>query len=227
MSEDKIIGSSEIREFDTQDSESFFVEIQDIVSNVLERSKRMADLIKAKARQEGYEDGFEQGREEGYKKGYEEGYQKGYDKGIEDLSEMVKFLKNLGEEILSERHRLFEEYKYEMVQMVLEISKRLIFEELLVRPEIISNIIHNAISMIKEKESIKIIVSPAVFGLIIDRNLSDLSGGKVELVSDDRLDNGDIIIISPGGQIEFRLKERFKEIEESFRNVFLDISRSQ
>ena len=222
MSEDKITDLSEFKEVNDQENDSFFLEIQDIVSNVLERSRKTAELIKTKAREEGYQDGFEQGKVDGYEKGYEEGYKEGYDKGIEELLEKIEYLKALGEEILSERHRLFEEYKYEMVQMVLEISKRLIFEELLTRPEITSNIINNAISIMKEKESIRIIVSPTIFSLIMDRRLSDISGSKVELVSDERLDDGDIIVVSPGGQVEFRLKERFKEIEESFRDVFLN-----
>ncbi len=219
--------SFEVQEIHIDEKEHFFLEIQDIVSNILERSRKTAELIKNKAKQDGYEDGFNLGKEEGYKKGYEEGYRKGYEDGLRDLLDKIEYLKGLGKEILSERHRLFEEYKYEMVQMVLEISKKLIFEELLTDPQIISNIIHKAISMMQEKESIKIVVSPTVFGLIMNKNLSDLSGGRVELISDERLNNGDILIISPGGQVEYRLRERFKEIEESFRDVFFNILGSE
>lgn len=219
--------SFEIKEVHTEEKEPFFLEIQDIVSNILERSRKTAELIKTKARQDGYEDGFNLGKEEGYRKGYEEGYKQGYEEGFRNLSDKIEYLIALGKEILSERHKLFEEYKYEMVQMVLDISKRLIFEELLTNPQIISNIIYKAISMMREKESIRIAVSPTILGLIMDKKLLDLGGSKVELISDERLEDGDIIIISPGGQIEYRLKERFKEIEESFRDVFSNIFRSE
>lgn len=219
--------SFDVENIHTEEKETFFLEIQDIVSNILERSRKAAELIKTKARQDGYEEGFNLGKEEGYKEGYEEGYKEGYQEGLKSLLDKIEYLKTLGEEILSERHRLFEEYKYEMVQMVLEISKRLIFEEILTNPQIISNIIYKAISMMKEKESIKIVVSPTVFGLIMDKKLSDLGGSKVELISDERVEDGDILIISPGGQIEYRLKERFKEIEEGFRNVFFGILGSE
>lgn len=197
------------------------LEIQDLVLTILERARKSAENIKDKAKVEGYQEGLEKG----YRKGYEDGYQKGYEEGLRYFEKEIENIKRLGEKILDERYRLFEEYKYEMVQMALEISKKLIFTELLLNPEIILNIITNAISLMKEKESIRIIVNPKLLGLISDKSLSALGVSKIELVSDEKLDEGDVVIISPGEQVEFRLKERFKEIDESFRSIFASSSR--
>lgn len=197
------------------------LEIQDLVLTILDKAKRSAESIKNKAKIEGYQEGLEKG----YREGYEEGYKKGYEEGLRYFEKEIENIKRLGEEILAERHRLFEEYKYEMSQMALEIAKKLIFTELLLNPEVILNIITNAISLMKEKESIRIIVNPKLFGLISDKNLSTLGVNRIDLITDEMLDEGDIVIISPGEQVEFRLKERFKEIEESFRSVFANSSR--
>ncbi|MBC7321281.1 hypothetical protein H5T89_11635 [bacterium] len=216
--------------FEVEDNhieDSFSLEIQELVLSILERAKKNADIIKEKAKTEGYQEGLEKGKEDGYREGYESGYRRGYEEGLNFFKEKIEYLEKLGEEILLERHRLFEEYKYEMVQMALEIAKRLIFAELLTSPDVISNIISRAISLMKEKESIKIVVNPVIFGLINAQKLLTIGGNKVELISDEKLDEGDIIVISPGEQIEFRLKERLKELEEGFRDVFANLSRPQ
>ena len=197
------------------------LEIQDLVLTILDRARKNAEIIKEKAKVKGYQEGLERG----YREGYEIGYQKGYEEGIRYFAKEVENIKKLGEEILTERHRLFEEYKYEIAQMALEIAEKLTFTELLLNPEIILNIIANAISLMKEKESIRIIINPKLFGLINDKSLSILGVSKVELASDEKLDEGDIVVISPGEQVELRLKERFREIEESFRSVFINLSR--
>lgn len=224
--EDLANNISEVHNGSEGENNSFSIEIQDLVLSILERARKSAESIKDKAREEGYQEGLEKGREEGYREGYDTGYRKGYEEGLKYFEDKIEYLKKLGEEILTERHRLFEEYKYEIVQIALEIAKRLTFTELLLNPDVISNIITNAISLMKEKESIKVIVNPVLLGLINNKNLLTPGGNKVELISDEKLDEGDVIIISPGEQVEFRLKERFKEIEESFRDVFTSLSRS-
>lgn len=214
--------------FEVEDSRienSFSLEIQDLVLSILERAKRNANLLKERAKAEGYQEGLEEGREEGYKEGYKNGYKKGYEEGLNFFRDKIEYLKELGEEILLERHKLFEEYKYEIVQMALEIARKLIFTELLTNPDIICNIISKAISLMKEKESIKIVVNPVIFGLINENSLLTIGGNKVEVISDQRLDEGDIIVITPGEQVEFRLRERLKELEEGFRDVFASLSR--
>jgi len=199
-----------------------FVELQDIIDNILKRARKNAENIRDKAKKEGYKEGFELGREEGYKAGFE----KGYREGVESFSDKLKYLEKLGEEILLERHRLFEEYSYEISQMALEIARRFVFTEILNNSEIVLNIIKNAISLIREKESLKIIVNPSIFGLISNTDSLSLEGNKVEIIPDETLSEGDIIVISPGGRVEYRLKERFKEIEESFKDVFYSIIQS-
>ncbi len=210
---------------DNRIDDSFSLEIQELVLGILERAKRNADLLKEKAKAEGYQKGLEEGREDGYREGYENGYRKGYEEGLNFFKDKMEYLEKLGEGILLERHRLFEEYKYEIAQMALEIAKKLVFTEILTNPDIIYNIISKAISLMKEKESIKIVVNPVIFGLINGNNILTIGGDKVEIVSDQRLDEGDIIIITPGEKVEFRLKERLKELEESFRDVFANLSR--
>ncbi|MCX7795248.1 MAG: FliH/SctL family protein [bacterium] len=207
--------------------DSFSLEIQELVLGILERARRNANFIKERAKTEGYHEGLEEGRRDGYREGYENGYKRGYEEGINFFKDKIEYLEKLGEEVLLERHRLFEEYKYEIVQMALEIARKLVFTELLTNPDIIYNIISKAISLMKEKESIKIVVNPVIFGLIDGNNLLTIGGNKVEIVSDQRLDEGDVIIITPGEQVEFRLKERLKELEESFRDVFTNLSRPQ
>ena len=199
-----------------------FVELQDIIDNILKRARKNAENIRDKAKKEGYKEGFELGREEGYKAGFE----KGYREGVESFSDKLKYLEKLGEEILLERHRLFEEYSYEISQMALEIARRFVFTEILNNSEIVLNIIKNAISLIREKESLKIIVNPSIFGLISNTDSLSLERNKVEIIPDETLSEGDIIVISPGGRVEYRLKERFKEIEESFKDVFYSIIQS-
>jgi flagellar biosynthesis/type III secretory pathway protein FliH len=78
----------------------------------------------------------------------------------------------------------------------------------------------------REKESLKIIVNPSIFGLISNTDSLSLEGNKVEIIPDETLSEGDIILISPGGRVEYRLEERFKEIEESFKDVFYSIIQS-
>lgn len=199
-----------------------FIDLQDIIDSILERARKNAENIREKAKKEGYKEGLELGREEGYKVGFE----KGYREGVESLSDKLKYLEKLGEEILLERHRLFEEYSYEISQMALEIAKRFVFTEILNNSEIILNIIKNAISLMREKESLKIIVNPSIFGLISNTDSLSLEGNKVEIIPDETLSEGDIILISPGGRVEYRLEERFKEIEESFKDVFYSIIQS-
>lgn len=208
---------------ETERNEYLLVELQDIVDNILERARRNAENIRNKARKDGYKEGFNLGKEEGYR----EGFEKGYKEAVESFSEKLKYLERLGEEILQERHKLFEEYSYEISQMAVEIAKRFVFAEVLNNSEIIIDIIKNAISLMREKESLRIVVNPVIFGLISNIEELGLEGNKVEFIPDETLSQGDIIVISPGGRVEYRLEERFKEIEEGFRNVFYSTIQSR
>ncbi len=142
----------------------------------LEASRRRldAEIKEARARAEkegraaGYREGFVRGREEGYRLGLEEGRREGLRAGREEevrrvegeLSGAAAALASAANELQKRREELLEEAKRDLVDLAIEIAKRVVKREIARLPDVVLVNVKSALELIFRRGSIAIVVHP-------------------------------------------------------------------
>ncbi|MBZ4645856.1 MAG: flagellar assembly protein FliH [Petroclostridium sp.] len=189
-------------------------EAEEIISNAQEMAKKILN----EARQQAEEMRrllLDQAREQGYKEGYEEITMK----AESILKEAEEIRRNAQEEYTA----LLESAEKDIVNIVLDIARKIIGDELNSRPETVGNIVRETLLNCKGVERVLIRVSAEDYDII--RSNADVilrqSGysGEVEIKKDLSLNKGDCIIESPAGIIDSSVEVQLKAIEEAFYDL--------
>lgn len=178
-----------------------------IIDDAVEESKKKAAKIE------------EEARKKGYKKGYQDG-----------LKEGRSLYRSLMKELQEERECAREEYKKiisniesDAVHLVLEISKKVIGEEIASKKELILGLIRQGFEKCINKDNLVLRVSPEDYQVAIE-NKAALSAlvpgiGDLEIKSDPSLPFASCIIETPHGIVDAGLETRFLRIQELFRKI--------
>ncbi|HHW30448.1 MAG TPA: flagellar biosynthesis protein [Clostridiaceae bacterium] len=178
-----------------------------IIDDAVEESKIKAFKIEEDARRKGYEKGFQEGLEEGRKK-----------------------YRNLILELQKERQCARDDYKRvvknieaDAVYLVLEISKKIIGEEISVRKELILELIRQGFEKSMYKDSLVLKVSPEDYQFVTENKNALCAAvpgmGELEIRSDPNLHSASCIIETPQGTVDAGLETRFSRIEELFKKI--------
>ncbi len=140
-------------------------------------------------RESAYQEGLEQGKKDGYQKGYEEGRQSGLEAGKEEglsigtaqgetaalkakSSEIQTHLTQLGD-LMTALQLPIQEYQEEveeaMLNLILAISRSVIFRDLSLGPEQIKPVVREALAALpNSEEQITVYVNPADFDFLTE-----------------------------------------------------------
>ena len=151
------------------------------------------------------------------KKAYEEGYKKGQEDAANALSnELQEKLKLLEQSIkkIDNINEIFEEkilsIEKELISVALDIAKEVIQKEVSENSqEIAYNLAKSLMEDIKDATKIKLKVNP--------KDAEFLKGKfeNVEIVEDDAVKEGGVVVVSDIGNIDAQILERFKTIKEA------------
>ncbi|MGC8782898.1 MAG: type III secretion system stator protein SctL [Armatimonadota bacterium] len=176
---------------------------------VLAEAHRQADQMRQDAVRKGYEEGLQLGREEGLRH---------YQQAIEALGSEVQ---KLVDAILAERQRLWEEMEPQVVDLVLEIARKVLREEIQARREATLSIIKHALRRVVDTEHVRIRVHPDDLRIAREHRedfLAVCDGVKqIEIVDDQRVGGGGCIIETPSGTIDASLRTQIQSVEKSLR----------
>lgn len=157
------------------------------------------------------------------KEGYEKGYAAGYDKGIKDgEKETALKLKRL-EGIIKELEGYKEKKTTELLPLIidlsLEIAKKVIHKEVELDKNIVMYIAQDAIKKVEEsEESIVIKVNPLDYEVIVANVnlLKEQSGLKnISVEPQSTISPGGCYIEMQTGEIDSRIEEQMKEIHDA------------
>lgn len=181
-----------------------------------------ADLIRSKA--------LEEAREIN-----EQARQLGYEEGLRQAQEAIEADRQLAliqrQEILQEANRIkmamFESCESDMVRLSLAIAKRVIATELQTNPDIVVNILREALTYLNQPDKITLFVNPTDIDTILDAviNINLLDGQndlQTEVKPDSQILSGGLKIESEFGSVDARIETRIASIENAIQEVLTD-----
>ncbi|MED0707435.1 FliH/SctL family protein [Aneurinibacillus aneurinilyticus] len=167
------------------------------------------------ARQEGYAQGMEQGREEGR----EEGRRLVYEEYAQALEQAAAIL----EEAPSIKRRMIAEAEPFVLDLTIEIARKVIGEQLMLDKENVIALIRKALSRTQEYKSVTVAVSPDTYTYVQENRakLLEVLDSQVEItiIPDDAVTDGGAVIRTTMGSVDARVDVQLEEIKKALQAV--------
>lgn len=215
-------------EDDIEDKEDDFNEIK-VRENIIEEARTEADMIIQEAKYEALRivEDADKSAKESYSIMTEEARVKGYEDGFNEVKKQYEDLLTEAEYIREhariEYNDVLASIESDAVNIILDIAKKVIGNELSTNKENILFLIRQAFEKCANKENIILKVSPDDFEYICENKESLLSMvegiGELDIKKESSLKSGGCIVETPLGSIDASLQTKLKKIEESFREL--------
>jgi len=140
--------SDKARNFDQSNVNKAKKGVMELLKDAIEKAKKQATEIKANAKKEGYDTGFE------------DGFKNGKDAAKEEFSPFLNTTQELIEKLSGFRKEMYEKVEREMVEMVLNLSKKVIHYEFSKREDAVQDMIRLAVQSVLDRESMVIKIHP-------------------------------------------------------------------
>lgn len=166
------------------------------------------------AKQEGYEQGIEHGREEGRRLVYEE-----YAQALEQSAAIL-------EEAPSIKRRMIAEAESFVLDLTIEIARKVIGEQLTLDKENVIALIRRALSRTQEYKSVTVAVNPDTYTYVQENRakLLEVLDSQVEItiIPDDSVTDGGTVIRTTMGSVDARVDVQLEEIKKALQAVLAD-----
>lgn len=172
------------------------------IQEVIKIEKRMIELE-------------EQARKEGFEKGHKEGLEEGLLEARKVLQDFNRAIQDL----INQRESLLEEARQKVLELVMQISRKVTFDAIRIDPEASVAMIGNVIDTLVDRSHLKIKVNVDHLPLIeqgIERFLQSSAMIKeITIEADPRVRYGGCMIETPTGDIDARLESQLDVIAEA------------
>lgn len=171
------------------------------------------------------EESFRSQLEEEKRRGYDEGYQLGIEDGIQHAKEQYQIHLQKAADILEQAYQekaaIIQEADPFVIELTMEIAKKVIQQELKTHPDALLHIIKQTLSSVYETDSISIGVAPEDFSFVQKQReqLLAMDNGQVEIkvFPDYSIQQGGCMIRTSSGSVDARIDVQLSEI----KNVLL------
>ena len=169
-----------------------------------------------------FERGCAEGREEGFKAGREEGLEEGLKAGEETaaarIEEMTARYTDALVEVAALKDTLRAQVEEEVVHLALKIAKKVVHREIHVDHTIIHTLVRVALERISGKSAATVRLSQADYEYMMGKrdDLARTEGREIHFESDSALTQGSCVIQTETGDIDARIEEEFREVENAF-----------
>ena len=194
-------------------------EARDIISNAREEAEVIkmqageeAVSIRKKAHQEAYEEGLRQAQQE-----------------IEgDRQAAIQQSQALLEEARQSKLKVFRSCEGDIVRLVMAMVKKVIAGELNTNPDIIINILQEAIDFLDRPENITVYVNPQEVENILEvmdkGYLTDIGTNHInmDIKADERVSRGGCLLESDAGSVDAQLETRIASVNNAIQEVVAD-----
>jgi flagellar assembly protein FliH len=173
----------------------------------------------------------EQARREGYQRGYDDGYHDGAREALQradaELQRTLETLRTQLQQVIESVHAQYEAYlqhaESQMLDLVLEIARKVVREELKMQPAHVLAIVRDALRRVQGFGRLRIRVNPLDVDLMRQNRPSLLQVVEgvetIEIVEDRRVDSGSCIIETEQGVYDARIRTQLGEIERALREA--------
>ncbi len=164
---------------------------------------------------------FCRGFSDGEKKGYEQGERDGRDAALQQLDPVLQSLRQMLAELESLRRRESRNVENELVELALAVARKVVGQEVAARPDTVAHLLRDAIGQVEHAGTLTIRLNPADLERLSDVSPQLLNGlvepGRVRFEADASLSVGGCFIESEAGDIDARVEQRFRVVEEAFQ----------
>ncbi len=155
------------------------------------------------------------------KQGFDQGYQVGMEKGLDEARKVLRQFEKAIEDAVNQRIALLEEAKQKVLELVIQVSRKITFDGLQVDQEATLTMIEGVINQLVDRSRLRIKVHPDHLPLMeqnMNRFLSSSTSIKdLTFQADPRVRIGGCFIETPTGDIDARLTSQFDVIETTLR----------
>lgn len=192
-----------------------------------ERGKAEAEaqqtIEKAKSEAQGIVDAAhgesKQIEKDAFQKGYDEGRESGYDSGRSEVERIIDRLHMIISKTIERRNEVIEESEAQLVQLVLQIAKKVIKVISENQRNVVINNVVQALRKLKNKADVVIRVNINDLKTTTEHTKELMSRiervSNVTVMEDSSVDPGGAIIETDFGQIDARISSQLREIEEA------------
>lgn len=202
---------------------------------LLAKAREEADALVAQARAESEtlrNQAREEGRAQGHREGYEAGYAEGLAAGRAELLEQLHTVYQLADEAVNAKAAVIASAETEILELVIEVARKVIGEVVELNPNVVTNIVANAIKHANTGEVLTIRVNPRDVELLreywaeaVGDNPGDPWTGsgqgagqrrRWEIVADRRVKPGGCVIDTQSGTVDARIDTQLVQIKYAF-----------
>ena len=214
---DKLIGETE------QMVTQMLDRVKEEASNILFSAQEEAENLKLQVQQEA-----EEIKQEAFKEGYENGLKKANEEIEADRQLAIQQSKEMIEEARQTKLEIMNSSESDMVRLAMAVAKKVIAGELITNPNVIINVLREALGFLDSAENIKVYVNQRDMDRILEvmktERFPDIGNSdlNIELKPDNRISTGGCVLESETGSVDARYETRVENINKAIQEVTAD-----
>jgi len=181
------------------------------------RGARLPEPSRVDLEQDVYCRGFSDGE----KSGFEQGERAGLDAAAARTGGLVQSLEQLLAGMEQLQRRACRDLESEIVRLALDVARKVVGREVQADVETVAGIVRDAVNRVEHAEQITIRMNPGDMQRLAElnpRRLDELAeAGRTRFEADASITSGGCRVESDSGDIDARLEQRFKIVEEAFQ----------
>lgn len=213
-------------EFTKETATAIYLETKETINELITEAQKKAETIIFQAERKA-EQLIVKGQAE-YEKikqnAYEEGSQAGYQDGAKNVEEESKAGAMQIETLITELGNLKKNYignhVEEILDLVLQISQKMINAAIEFKPEVICTIVKNVLEEAAEAESITLKVNPIHLPYldVAYENMQEKKRSKVKIEQDPGIKPGDCLVVTENGFIDAQIDEQMLLLKQALKD---------
>lgn len=198
-------------------ADSIVAEARKQAEAIIMQAKNQAAQTLSEAEQQA-ENSKEEITAESRKSGYEDGYVDGQQKIVSEMEDLIYNINNFAKCRFDIKNRIIKSLHTDILDLVLEISQKVCKTQVFNNKEVLTKIVTEAISYLKEKESVTIIVHPEMANKLyaisddLKRDIHNLE--NIKIIEDSSVSPDGTIVESMGSRIDARVSAQIEQISQ-------------
>ncbi len=202
--------------------------IEDTKKMAAEDAEKVKEAAKAEGHAEGHEAGFKEGREAGYEEGVKQGREDGEKAIREELAEIIRQANAKAEKTIQDAKEqtagYFVKAEDDVAKVVMKAIEKILPQHFIESPQVILPVVREVIQLVRDQKDIKVHVEPESYDLVLmarsefQSMLTD-STADLEVVSDETLKPGDVVIETPNGGVDAKLSTQIELMKGAIEAV--------
>lgn len=186
---------------------------QQIIEDAQRRGEELIEQATAQANSQ-----VDEITQSAHKEGFEAGYQEGFEKITEEMQNQITTVNNFAKSTFDIKSNIVKSANLDIINLITEIAHKVCSKSLELDDKILKEITKNAISALKDKENITIIVNPEmaekIYAISEEFKAEIPQLESIKIIEDQSVSPDGTIVESPLSRVDSRVKSQINEISE-------------